>query len=108
MLSVLEVETLLRKCDIRVRDEEETTPKYLERLANALDTMSPCLVATIHCLGTAFAMVSLSKVKSADVTSATIPPQIQADLIVELVADKSADYSRSTKHQYSSGYHAKI
>ena len=57
VLSELEVEALLRKCDIRVRDEGETTPKYLERLANALDTLSPCLVATIHCLGTAFAMV---------------------------------------------------
>ncbi|KAL5258499.1 hypothetical protein ACHWQZ_G009110 [Mnemiopsis leidyi] len=57
VLSELEVEALLRKCDIRVRDEGETTPKYLERLANALDTLSPCLVATIHCLGTAFAML---------------------------------------------------
>ncbi|KAL5258503.1 hypothetical protein ACHWQZ_G009110 [Mnemiopsis leidyi] len=64
VLSELEVEALLRKCDIRVRDEGETTPKYLERLANALDTLSPCLVATIHCLGTAFAMLKRGEVFS--------------------------------------------
>ena len=57
VLSVFEMEALLRKCDIRVRNEGETTPKYLERLANAFDTLSPPLVATVHCLATAFAVV---------------------------------------------------
>ncbi|XP_063680632.1 protein tyrosine phosphatase domain-containing protein 1-like isoform X2 [Bolinopsis microptera] len=57
VLSVFEMEALLRKCDIRVRNEGETTPKYLERLANAFDTLSPPLVATVHCLATAFAVL---------------------------------------------------
>jgi len=57
VLSVFEMEAMLRKCDIRVRNEGETTPKYLERLANAFDTLSPPLVATVHCLATAFAVL---------------------------------------------------